>query len=71
MTPLSLQPTLSQPWLFLMNTLPSQTKSLHFLNRATITFVNFAVSAHISTSKQPAPLLPPLSILLSEIPTAD
>ena len=29
----------------------------------TITFVNFAVSAHISTSKQPAPLPPPLSIL--------
>jgi len=46
-----------------MNTLPSPTKSLHFLNPATITFVNFAVSAHISTSKQPAPLPPPMSIL--------
>jgi len=46
-----------------LNTLPSLTKSLHFLNPATITFVNFAVSAHISTSKQPAPLPPPLSIL--------
>jgi len=45
------------------NTLPSRTKSLHFLNLATITFVNFAVSAHISTSKQPAPLPPPLLIL--------
>ena len=29
-----------------MNTLPSPTKSLHFLNHATITFVKFAVSAH-------------------------
>jgi len=28
-------------------TLPSQTKSLHFLNPATITFVNFAVTAHV------------------------
>ena len=46
-----------------LNTLPFPTKSLHFLNPATITFVNFAVSAHISTSKQPAPLPPPLSIL--------
>ena len=43
--------------------LPSLTKSLHFLNPATVTFVNFAVSAHISTSKQPAPLPPLLSIL--------
>ena len=49
MTPLSLQPTLlATSALFLMNTLLSQTKSLHFLNPATITFVNFAVSAHIS-----------------------
>ena len=63
-TYLSLQPTLLATLaLFLMNTLPSLTKSLHFLNPATITFVNFAVSAHISTSKQPAPLPPPLSIL--------
>ena len=46
-----------------MHTLPYPTKSQHFLNPATITFVNFAVSAHISTSKQPAPLPPPLSIL--------
>ena len=38
-------------------------KCQHFLNLATITFVNFAVSAHISTSKHPAPLPPPLSIL--------
>jgi len=44
-------------------TLPSPTKSLHFLNPATITCVNFAVSAHISISKQPAPLPPSLSIL--------
>ena len=31
------------------NTLPSQTKPLHFLNPATvtITFMNFAVSAHL------------------------
>jgi len=34
-------------FLSLMNTLPSLTKSLHFLNPATITFVNFIVSAHI------------------------
>ena len=61
----SLQPTLLATLaLSLMNTLPYLTKSLHFLNPATtITFVNFAVSAHISTSKQPAPLPPPLSIL--------
>ena len=52
-------------YLFWMNTLPSQTKSLHFLNPVTITFVNFAVSAQILTSKQPAPLPPPLSILNS------
>ena len=63
-TLLSLQPTLLATLaLSLMNTLPSLTKSLHFVNPATITFVNFAVSAHISTSKQPAPLPPPLSIL--------
>jgi len=61
---LSLQPTLLATLaLCSMNTLPSPTKSLHFLNLATITFVNFAVSAHISTSKHPAPLPPPLSIL--------
>ena len=40
---LSLQPTLLATLaLSLMNTLPSLTKSLHFLNPATITFVNFA-----------------------------
>ena len=63
MTPLSPQPTLLTLALFLINALSSQTKSLHFLNPANITFVNFAVSVHISTSKQPAPLPPPLSIL--------
>ena len=53
MTLLSLQPTLLATLaLFLMNTLPSLTKSLHFLNPATITFVNFSVAAHTSTSKQ-------------------
>jgi len=63
-TLLSLQPTLLATLaLSLMNTLPSPTKSLHFLNPAIITFVNFAVSVHISTSKQPAPLPPPLSTL--------
>ena len=63
-TLLSVQPTLLATLaLSLMNTLPSATKYLHFLNPATITFVNFAVSAHISTSKQPAPLPPPSSIL--------
>ena len=42
-TLLSLQPTLLATLaLFLINTLPSQTKFLHFLNPATITFVNFA-----------------------------
>jgi len=55
--------TLALPCECVMNTLLSPTKSLHFLNPATITFVNFAVFAHISTSKQPAPLPPPLSIL--------
>jgi len=46
-TPLSLQPTSSATLvLFLTNTLPSQTKSLHFLNLATTTFVNFAVLEH-------------------------
>jgi len=45
--------------------LTSQTKSLHFLNPATIRLLNFAVSAHISTSKQLAPSPPPLSILNS------
>jgi len=39
------------------------TKSLYFLNPAIVTFVNFAVSAHVSASKQPAPLPPPSSIL--------
>ena len=64
MTFLSLQPTLLATLaLSLMNTLPSPTKSLHFLNHATITFVNFTVSAHISISKQPASLPPSLSIL--------
>ena len=54
-TLLSLPPTLFATLaLFLMNTLPSPIKSLRFLNPATITFVNFAVSAHISTLKQPA-----------------
>jgi len=56
----SLQPTLLATLvLFLMNTLPSLIKSLYFLSLITITSVNFAVSAHTSTSKQPAPL-PPL-----------
>ena len=50
-----------------MNTLPFPTKSLHFLNPAAITFVNFAVSAHISTSKQPALLPPPLSNVHSKL----
>jgi len=64
MTLLSLQPTLLATLaLSLMNTLPSLAKSLHFLNPATITFVNFVISARISTSKQPASLSPPLSIL--------
>ena len=45
-TLLSLQPTLLATLaLSLMNALPSPTKSLHFLNPATITFVNFDVSA--------------------------
>ena len=39
--------------------LPSRIKSLHFLRLVTITSVNFAVSAHTLTSKQPAPLPPP------------
>ena len=38
---------------------PSRIKSLHFLSLATITSVNFAVSARTLTSKQPAPLQPP------------
>ena len=43
-TPLSLQPTLLATLaLFSTNSLPSLTKSLHFLNLATITFVNFDV----------------------------
>jgi len=59
-TALSLQPTpLATLVLFLTNPLPSRTKSLHFLNLATITSVNFAVSAHTLTSKHPAPLPPP------------
>jgi len=58
-------PLCSQPWLYFWWTL-YQTKSLHFLNPATITFVNFVdASAHISTLKQTAPLPPPLSILNS------
>ena len=57
-------PLRSQPsFYFYRKTLPSRTKSLHFLNVAAITFVNFAVSAHTLTSKQPAPLALPLSIL--------
>ena len=45
-TLLSLQATLLATLaLSLMNALPSPTKSLHFLNPATITFVNFDVSA--------------------------
>jgi len=49
-TALSLQPTsLATLVLFLTNTLPFRTKSLHFLNLATIIFVNFAVSAHTLT----------------------
>jgi len=48
-----------------MNTpLPSPTTSLHVLNPAT--FVNYAVSAHISTSKQPAPM-PPRSTVHSKL----
>ena len=49
---LSLKPTLLATLaLFLTNTLPSQTKSVHFLNPVTFTFVNFAVSAStIATS---------------------
>ena len=63
-TPLSLQPTqLAILALPLTNTLPSQTRSLHFLALVAITFVNFAVSAYVLTSKQPAPLPPPSSIL--------
>ena len=59
-TALSLQPTpLATLVLFLTNTLPSRTKSQHFLNLATIIFVNFVVSAHTLTSKQPAPSPPP------------
>ena len=61
-TALSLQPTLLATLvLFSTNTLPSRIKSLHFLSLATITFVNFAVSARrpTLTSKQPAPLPPP------------
>jgi len=70
MTALSLQPTLLATLaLFLMTTLSSQTKPLHFLNPATITFLNFAVFAHISTLKQPAPLPPPLFILNSSQPS--
>jgi len=52
---LSLQPTaLATLVLFSMNTLPSRIKSLHFLSLATITSVNFTVSAHTLTSRQPA-----------------
>ena len=46
-TALSLLPTLLATLvLFLMNTLPSLIKSLHFLSLVTITSVNYAVSAH-------------------------
>ena len=40
-------------------TFSDQIILLHFLSLATITFVNFAVSARTLTSKQPAPLPPP------------
>jgi len=61
---LLLQPTpLTTSALFLTNILPSLTKSPHCLNLATIISVNFTVSIRILTSKQPAPLQPPLSIL--------
>jgi len=57
-TALLLQPTpLATLVIFLTNTLPSRIKSLHFLSLATITSVNFAVSAHTLTSKQPTALL--------------
>ena len=63
-TAVSLQATtIANLVLFLTNTLPSQTKSLHFLNFATITYVTFTVSAHTLTSKQPSPLQPPSFIL--------
>ena len=53
-----------QPWvLFSINTLPC-TKSLHLLYLASITSVNFTVSARTLTSKQPA-LLPPPSLILN------
>jgi len=59
-TALSLQPTLLVILVLLStNTLPYRIKSLHFLSLATITFVNFAVSARTMISKQPAPLPPP------------
>ena len=62
-TALSLQPTpLAILVLFSTNTLPSRIKALHFLSLATITSVNFAVSAHTLTSKQPAPLPPHSSL---------
>jgi len=43
---------------FLSNYFDLLFKSVHFLNLATITSVNFAVSAHTLTSKHPAPLPP-------------
>jgi len=48
-----------------IHALPSRTKSLDFLilHLAGITSVNFAVSAHNLTSKQPAPMPPPSFIL--------
>ena len=50
-TALSLQPTLLATLvLYSTNTLPSRIRSLHFLSLVTITSVNFAVSAHTSTS---------------------
>ena len=59
-TALSLQRTpLATLVLFSTNTLPSRIKSLHFLSLATITSVNYAVSAHTLNSKQPAPWPPP------------
>jgi len=62
-TPFSTQPVpLATLALFLTNTSPLiwSFLCLHFLN---LCFVNLSVSVHISISKQPAPLLPPLSIL--------
>jgi len=53
-----------QVLVFLTNTLSSRPKPLHFLNLATITSVNLAVSANTLTSKQPAPLPSRLTLTL-------